>query len=110
MTKANKKELEETNTKLKLENLLMIWHIRDLYDNVKADAIEENEGIKGSLYRSNIACGGYVVIEECDNINLYYLEDIYHYAKNLPHGDTYLPLKIITDRLYVSRNRILFSA
>lgn len=110
MAKATRKELEETNTKLKLENLIMIWHIRDLHNKIKPDAIEEYENIKGSLYRSNFACGGYVVIEECDNINLYYLEDIYSYAKNLPHGDTYLPLKIITDRLYVSRNRILFSA
>jgi len=107
-----KKDLEIDNNNLKKENLLMVWHIKDLYEKIQPDKTEKIDRLKGMLYRSKFACGGYIVLHdfETNNITIHYLEDIYSYAKNLPSGDSYLPIKIITERLYITRNKILFNS
>ena len=106
-----KKELDEKNKELTLENILMYWHIRDLYNKVRPDAIEKQDNVKGSLYRSNFACGGYIIIQDSnsENIEIHYLEDYYHYTRNLPYIDSLTPFKIVAERLYVARNKILFN-
>jgi len=111
MAKVTKQELEQENQKLKTENLIMLWHIQDLHNNIKPSAEEQYETITGVLYRPTSGLGGYIVLKdsESNSITVTPLEETYRYYKNLSSIDSILPFQIITERLFVARNRILFS-